>query len=399
MTRFDLCANSATLSAEQKTFGNQMMWDKLDQVTGLYDSTGAGGNLYLGGSVGLRQPSLKLSDGRTVGVKSDLDLFYLIPGLPPSSQDLAFLQAVTRLPQDIEVSIHLMPAVQVDEPLFSPTVDDIVDSLRRPLREGFEFSLGELARPFQEKTAALFAARMMGTAVAPYYVATHQFANLPGDRIERDSNTTVKVAITLLRYLCYTSLAERFSYAALLELAEQGFFEGVCARDTVHELVRRREQWDPQAPPLLLDHRELFRRVAARDLDLPAESATAELCEAFIARHLAGADAMENVHALLLPVALWAHKPEQGLLDLARRACQRSSLAGALGQPLAEESQAFSRSDSPTREAALELVARLVHAAMKSVTDSVQEKLARATARRAVIEGRRAVIEGRRAAH
>lgn len=379
MNRFDLCANSATLTAEQRVFANDTLWAKLQDVADLYTAHGARGNLYLGGSVGLRQPSLLVSQGRTVGMKSDLDLFYLLPDLPPGPADQAFLQAVTALPQDLEVSVHVMPAVPVKEQLHSVAYDDIVKSLRQPVLQGFELGDSPPSR-FEAKTLAQMAARMVGTGIAPYYVATHQYANLPGDRIERDAGTMVKASITILRLLCYESLAENFSYAAMLRLADEGFYDGVCSRDLMHEVVRRREQVDLEAPPLEICLRELFSQVAARDLGLSPSCPTHDICAAFRARYLGDQSTRDSLHALLLPLALWSVRSSPELLFQARLELERPDFPVASLGPLHERLSALLAQAEPSSTGILEVVAELVHLCMKSVTDSVKEKLARAYA-------------------
>ena len=379
MERFDLCANSATLTQQQKDFANQVLWDKLAQVGKLYDRHGAKGNLYLGGSVGLKQPSLLVSRDRTVGMKSDLDLFYLLPNLPPAPAEQAFLEAVAALPQDLEVSVHPMPAIQIEEQLFSTAFDDIFDSLKQPVIQGFDFSPSQTAPRFNAKTIALMAARMAGTGVAPYYVATHQYANLTGDRIERDAGTVVKVAITFLRLPCYQSLADRFSYAALLRLGQEGFYEGICSSELVHDLVRRREQVDSDEAPPQLSLLELFRGVAARDVGLPAATGTVDICRAYRAKYLKDDDALDSWHALLLPLALWVEDPCPDLLELARQELQREFFAqNGRETDFLERLAALLAQQNPPPSAMPQMVAELVHFSMRAVTEFAREKVVNA---------------------
>lgn len=313
--RFDLCANSATLDDEQKEFANSQLWARLEDVAQLYRQHGAAGNLYLGGSVGLRQPALYVKDGKTAGLKSDLDLFYLLRELPPKSAEQAFLEAVASLPQDIDVSVHVMPAVEVNEQLYSLAFDDLVDSVSRPVAQGFPFPLGEQAYRFQAKTGTAMAVCMLATAAAPFYVTSHAYANVPDDRIERDVSTEVKAAISILRMPCYELLGSTFSYRGLLELSEQGYFDDLCPREMVEEVVRRREQVGSATEPLPVSLHDLFCRSASRLLGLTLDTPAPELALRFSETYCQGESREDSLHRILLLLGLWVWQPVPELLE------------------------------------------------------------------------------------
>ncbi len=375
---FDLCANSATLNSEQKEFANQKLWQRLEQVGALYQQHGAAGNLYLGGSVGLRQPALYVKDGKTVGLKSDLDLFYLLRQLPPSPTEQAFLQAVASLPQDIDLSVHVMPAVEVDEQLNSLAFDDLVDSVSRPVLQSFPLRIGEQARRFQARTGAAMAVRMMATAAAPFYVTTHAYANVPDDRIESDASTEVKAALSILRMPCYEQMGPAFSYRGLVELAEGGFFDGICPRTMVREVVLRREQVGVASEPLPLALPELFRRSAARLLGLPETTPVPEMATCFARAYCEDETVEDSLDRLLLVLGLWVWQPDPELLAQAREELERPRCPQATRETLTPLLES-----NPDPAGVREALPGLLHDTLRSITDRVGAQLAGILARTA----------------
>lgn len=373
MRTYDLCANTVTLSIAQRDFANQALWGRLKQVDELYDRHGASGNLYLGGSVGLHQPSLRVRGGVATALKSDLDLYYLCRNFPPGPEDRAFLESVSALPDDVEVSVHVLPAVTLDQPTYSSTLDDLCGPLTRPLRQTFPFTNPSTAPTYESKTIMTYAIRMLGSALVTSYVATHQYANLPGDVVECDPSTAVKSALVFLRLPCYAALGPNYSHRSLLEYAETDGFAGICAADFVHQLLRHREQVDSERQLPELDLTGLFTATMGRHLGLPLTTTPVDVARAVVERYLSEAGTLEVLHRLLLAHGLWLLNPDEQEQQFAQE-----QLAGSEDLEL----EISPRLQEVYRNRDLELGRRvcsdLISLCMKSITDRVATLVAQA---------------------
>ena len=306
---YDLCANSVTLSERHR----------LLEIDRLYERHQASGNLYLGGSVGLLQPSLKVRDATAVGLKSDLDLFYLCRDFPPSSSDQAFLRAVAELPDDLDISLHVAAAVTLDQPTYSATLDDLSAPLTRPLRQSFPFTTASTAPAYESKSIVTYAIRMLATALVDSYVGTHRYANLAGNVIACDSSTRVKSALVFLRLPCYATLGARYSYRTLLAHAQDGGFQGICSAQLVRELIEHREQVDSERPLPEFELAQLFCGALARHTDLPLSTPPLEVAQVAIERCLSGTTSLDQRHRLLLAHSLWLLDPGPAQEDFAQQ--------------------------------------------------------------------------------
>ncbi len=373
MTGYDLCANTVTFDDIQKGFVNDALWEALDAVGALYDQHKADGNIYIGGSVGLLQPALKCHDGRPVSVKSDLDLFYLCRNTPPKAEEIAFLESVSQLPDEVDISIHLMPAVNLEGSTYSLAFDDLSASLERPLRQGFPFAYPKNTKNYEDKTGVLTAVSIFANCFIPSYVSSHQYANLTGNRVPCDPSSLDKAAMMLLRVPTYGLLAENYSHRRLLELARDGFFGDVATPDEVLEVLTRREQVDVSRPPLSVSISQLFHRVFCRHLELPSETSLVEIASALNARYFSGANQLDAAHAFLLAFSLWLMTPDQASREFLR---QQSPRCEHLPEHLS--SAILLWLDKPTAEQAQELCGELKGLGLKSITDNVAALVAQA---------------------
>lgn len=365
-----------TLNQQQRQFANEVLWQRLLEIDRLYETHQASGNLYLGGSVGLLQPSLRVRDKTTVGIKSDLDLFYLCQDTPPSSSDQAFLRAVAELPPDLDVSLHVGAAVTLDQPTYSATLDDLSAPLTRPLRQGFPFTSASTAPAYESKSIVTYAIRMLATALVDSYVGTHSYANLAGNVIACDSSTRVKSALVFLRLPCYATLGSRYSYRTLLEHAKAGGFEGVCSAQLVLELIEHREQVDPERPLPEFELTELFSAALARHTDLPPRTAPLEVAQLAIERCLSGTTSLEQRHRLLLAHSLWLLDPGSAQQNFAQQ--QLDSCGDEIGELRSTLYCAYQNRDLKGGKS---YCGELLGLCLQSVTDRVATLIAQALKR------------------
>lgn len=365
MQRYDLCQNSATLTREQKSYVNDKIWPRLEEIQHLYQLHGARGNLYLGGSLGLLQPAVLVENGHPVAVKSDLDLFYLVEVLPPSQADQRFLQSVAALPDDLDISVHVMPAVDIDASPLTPAYDDLLSSLERPVCRGFDFPPPLKAKTFEEKTVASLAIGWLAACVMPYYVSTHQYANLEADRVSSDAGTPFKAGDIFLRVPCYSELRGDYSRRRVLELARNGYFEGICEPDTVLEILTRREQVDLTAAPATWSVEGLWSRVSAKQLGLELSSDPETVARTVIRRHLCEPTAFDRLHSLELALALWRHQPSPGRAELVRE--QAEDATAYLDEDTAESLKGWLA--HPEVALASQLLSAIKSRALQAVTD------------------------------
>ncbi len=369
---YDLCANTVSLNNVQKDFANAVLWERLNVVGQLYDRHGAGGNLYIGGSVGLLQPSLKCENGTPVGVKSDLDLFYLGSQLTPSVEEEAFFESVSSLPEDVDISIHFMPAINLEGSIYSLALDDLRSSMERPLRKGFEFEFPPQLETHELKTAVLATVSYYACCFIPYYIATHKFANVEGNRVTCGPASSDKAASMLLRVACYEYLGERFSHRAVLDLAREGFYDAICPRELVSEIFTRREQVDPSLPPLGLSVTQLFDQVFIQQLGLPEGTPRDKIAESVIDNYLHEATPLDTVHSLVLVMALWLGNPGKATLDLVRRQIPRQAF---LSQSLRQELEEWEA--SPELELGRELCLKAKSLSLEVITERTRTFIAR----------------------
>jgi hypothetical protein len=371
----DLCANSATLSPAQREFANRVLRAKLDEITELYHRHRARGNLYLGGSVGLRQPAVRVRDGVPIAIKSDLDLFYALPKLPPDRAEQNFLEAVAALSPEMEVSVHLLPAIRVEVPLDNASFDDLIPGIEEPLVQGFEFRPFDIPPPYRARTCAQLAARRLAAAAMPYYHGAHAYSNQPADRIESDAATLPKALLDLLRLPCYESLGHRYGSRAMLELADRGYFEGICSPSLVRKLLRQREQIEEEAPPLRHCPLPLFRSVTARMLDLPDSLNAVEACRHFSAHYMSEDTANDLLHRCLLSLTLYGFEPAVGLLEQVREAWEHELFPRQrLGEKTRRQLERLPT--IPTPEPLMDALRNLMDLSLRVLLEDVQQKLA-----------------------
>ncbi len=379
MHPYDLCANTVSLNHDQKQFANTVLWERLNLVSQLYEQHGASGNLYIGGSVGLLQPSLRCENGTPVTVKSDLDLFYLCQNLPPSPEEEAFLEAVSRLPEDVDVSIHLMPAVHLEGSPYSLALDDLRASIERPLRKGFDFKFPPRVNTHERKTVILAAASYYAAGFIPYYIATHKYANVEGNRVPCGPSNADKAATILLRIPCYEHLGERFSHRAVQDLANEGFFDGICPPTLITEVFTRREQVDASLPPLSLSVGELFDRVFSHLLSLPEGTPRDKIAAKIISTDIFEETSVDTVHSLVLAMALWLDNPGQETVDLVSQ--QRPRFA-FLPEDLRQELEQWEA--DPKLELGRELCIKFKSLSMMLITERTTALVAQAYQKRAI---------------
>lgn len=373
MKDFDFCKNSVTLTAEQRDFANTAIRKKLNEVTELYDRFQPDGNLYLGGSLGIRQPAIVIENGQPIGLKSDLDFYLITPGLAGSPALQSFLEGIATLTGEVEVSIQFQPAFEIDKPLYNVTLDELARSLSHPIRRTFDLPPNNVLKNVHPKTLAYFACGGLGKLIAPYYVATHEYANVPGDKIFHDSYLDAKMSLVFLRFLTYGKLPGRLTIADLAVSVSEGHYDAVSSQESILDLIRRREQFDPNEAPPELDHFDLFRRIIAAERSLPASTPILKLYDVFCAEHFADHQAMDSLHSLLLAVALWILDGEPTLRDRAAR--ERASsrfLEIELPQDFLDALDAWLSAEDPSKDDATDVVTLLIHECMNASVVSVR---------------------------
>lgn len=374
---FDHCYNSVTLDQEQRDFVNKRINDRLKLIGELFDKHDLKANLYVGGSVGLRQPSVAIENGTTT-LKSDLDMFLILPNLEKTASLQAFLQGITELPQDVDVSIHVQPVADFSRNPCSMEVDDLCQALPNPVRERFPMPELTSLTPQQPKSAVLYMCGRMGAAAAPYYVATHEFANVPGDVIAHDEVTNQKAALATLKFLFYGKKDGWLNISDVATAAREGWYEGIITEDEVVDIIRRREQFRPDQPKSNLNLPELFRKVVAKDLSLAHTATTAEAFQSLRAHYLAESESVEASHSLLLALSLFLLAPSKELKDCVNGECEADRFSTI---ELPEESKStlleWVKTDSLATEiiGSGKLMPDLVHAAMFSINKKVEAEI------------------------
>lgn len=367
MTGHDLCANAVTLNEQQRDFANQALQSQLALVAQLYDHHQADGNLYLGGSIGLLQPSLKCNNGVPYALKSDLDLFYLTKNLVNTQQEVNFLDSIRSLPKELDVSVHVIPAVPIEGSSYSLALDDLIASLARPLRKGFDFEFPPLAKVHEIKTAWLAAVSMFASSFLSHYTATHQYANLEGNLVECGPSHADKAAVMALRVTCYETLGAQFTHRTLHQLDQTNHFEGLCSPEYVTELLTRREQVDDSLPALSLPLPELFRRVLVREFGLPAETTLEAGTVTLLDTYLSEANRLDVSHAVILILAVWLSHPSSSTVDLLKQRLQSADVF-----PSETTQQLYRWAEKPERDHAQRLCGELKFLCLEAITERMK---------------------------
>ncbi|WP_235603130.1 hypothetical protein [Piscirickettsia litoralis] len=106
-----LCKNSITLNNEQRQFAEQIYQPFLLQLSLAAKSLTVSKNIYLGGSLALKEPALFCPHGELKGVHSDLDIFVVAESI----NHLAALQKLPALVENVspelERSFHFSPLI------------------------------------------------------------------------------------------------------------------------------------------------------------------------------------------------------------------------------------------------------------------------------------------------
>ena len=374
---FDHCFNSVTLDQEQRDFVNKRINDRLKLIGELFDKHDFKANLYVGGSVGLGQPSVAIENNITT-LKSDLDMFLILPGLEKTASLQAFLKDITELPQDVDVSIHVQPVADFSHNPCSMEVDDLLQALPHPVRERFMMPELKSLKPQVPKTAVLYLCGRMGAAAAPFYVATHEFANVPGDVIAHDEVTNQKAALATLKFLFYGKKEGWLNISDVATAAREGWYEGIITEDEVIDIIRRREQYRPDQAKSNLDLAELFRKIVVKERGLEQSATTAEAFQSLRDRYLAEPDSVDASHSLLLAISLFLLAPSAALKDVVRRECAAELFSLVdLSEEWKSKLTEWANSDSSTADSidSGRLMPDLVHAAMFSINKKVEAEI------------------------
>ncbi|ALA25800.1 hypothetical protein AVI51_06880 [Piscirickettsia salmonis] len=242
-----LCQNSITLNNQQKQFAEASYQPLLSELQRAAKTFSTKKNIYLGGSLALKEPALFCPQNKLTGMHSDLDIFVV----STSFNDLAQLQQLPRLianiSPELERSFHFSPLIKPLNNIYSISLEDLSVGIDTPIIEEIAIDHAAYQYPPQAKSMAHYFISKLCSYCLPYRNTSHAYSNLDNNQATRHPMDTIKLVLTGLRLQFYGVINNTHGIHSIPALAEQGYFKQIMSKADILRWIFHREQYDPTA--------------------------------------------------------------------------------------------------------------------------------------------------------
>lgn len=263
----DFCSNSLTLNIEQKKYANHKYNKLVSQVYQIASTSLVPMNIYIGGSLALREPSLLFNKGKLIGLHSDIDFFIVVKKPNDIHSVVEIFRSLENIEADIPRSTHIAPLVKIPANLCFPSVDDLLSGLATPVVEKFpinEFVPGIIRNP---RTMADLLICRAAISIMPYYLTSHQYSNTEHNKSICSTLDTLKMIFSGLRLQYYGVVADLHSINDIVKISNNDFRD-LLGDINILDLIAAREQYDPGNALPQIDLYSFIRKVWIKKLNL-----------------------------------------------------------------------------------------------------------------------------------
>ena len=316
MRNIDYCRNSIFLNEDEKEFVNNKINRLFDALRSKLSAANLAVNVYLGGSLSLREPSLKFKNNQLIGINSDADLFTVVKDLADAPKVIQIFKELEDIEPDLDRSLHLVPLVKILQKTYLASIDDLLYSINEPVFEAIDTSGYYPSLELNPKTLAMLFVGCTGVAVIPYYTSNHFYCSSDNHHLH-SQRFDLKMILAGLRLQVYGAVDGVHGISSIYHEINNGVFDNLLERETVVKVLELRERYTEDVHIPEIDKYMFILRAWQNKLGLPFSSSnTATILAARDYFFADQSDVCNRVVVILTTLTLCILKLSNELLEL-----------------------------------------------------------------------------------